>query len=149
MLYDAGLDDVFESNSKMSGLEVIGVVLGAWPIAIQALAMYKRTKSGRTAEQLIRRLKTEELIFKNSVLHLLDSEVADDEIEKLLKPDMVTWRDSKVTESLTHKLGKDMAENVIDIVQEMAKLLASLDTEMKNVSQGIVSAERQIPAKHP
>jgi len=54
-------------QSKMLGFEVIGVVLGIWPVVLNNLALYKARKDGVF---LLNELRTEELVFREALIRL-------------------------------------------------------------------------------
>jgi len=113
----------------MSGFEVIGVVLGVWPLVMNAVALYKATKGIRGADLLRTQLDTEEFIFRQFVYDLLSSDVAEADLVKLSdrnKPNPVLWRDKALHSKLEARLGPDRSRIVLSSLAEMDKLLAGL-----------------------
>lgn len=124
----------------MSGFEIAGLLLGVYPIVLGAINVYKATKSGRAAAVLIRRLKTEEVVYRQFVQKLLISNVSQEQVQKLLdrkSPDMKSWKDSTLNRKLGDRLGSDKADLILEILREMDKLLKDLNTEFSNIGRGI------------
>lgn len=113
----------------MSGFEVIGVVLGLWPMVANAVALYKATKEGRGSDLLLHQLDTEELIFRDFVHHLLAAEVSEADLIQLSdrnRPNVGLWGDKGLHASLERRLGHDKSKVVLKTLKEMDKLLESL-----------------------
>jgi hypothetical protein len=112
----------------MSGFEVIGVVLGVWPVVMNAVALYKATKGVR-AKWLRTQLDTEEFIFRQFVYDLLPSDVAEADLVQLSdrnRPNPGLWRDNALHSKLETNLGPDRSRIVLSSLVEMEKLLTSL-----------------------
>ncbi|MCJ1393441.1 hypothetical protein MMC18_006316 [Xylographa bjoerkii] len=120
----------------MSGFEIVGVILGVYPIIVDALALYKATKAGNRAASLSRNLKTESIIFGEFVYHLLAPNVSLDELTRLKdpkSPDLELWKDATLHAHLKDRLGSEKAEVVVEILQEIHALLRSLELELSAV----------------
>lgn len=121
----------------MSGFEVVGVILGLYPIIGTVLKAYKASKGGKGAQQLIRVLKVEELIFGEFVHHLLAPNVSEAELV-LLKAssshDPLLWTNAAA--SMTRRLGLEKARLIVEILQEMCILLRSLQGELSTNTHG-------------
>lgn len=123
----------------MSGLEIVGVILGAFPLAISAMEHYEESKKvagtffkirrahrkdfGRTKDcQLKFRLNMKELL-----LPLLEDDVVTRiEYEQLIaNPGGPGWQEDHVEESLADRLG-DCYERYIEILKEMEEAMVSL-----------------------
>jgi len=106
-----------------------------------AISVYKATKSGRPAAALTRRLKTEEAIYHQFIHKLLAPNVAEDEIQKLLNqdsPDLQRWKDDSLNKKIRERLGNKRADIILESLEEMEKILRSLNAELSNISRGIV-----------
>jgi len=75
----------------MSGLEIVGVVLGVLPLAVKALQGYLRLFSSmkrgtvqRNLNELIRDLQTEQIMLQNTCELLLDGVVPQSAIDRLI-----------------------------------------------------------------
>lgn len=123
----------------MSGFEVIGVILGLYPLIGTALMTYKATKGGKGAKKLVRDLKVEELIFGEFVHHLLAPNVTEAELVRLKDPkslNATSWRNAAT--SMRNRLGLDKARIVIEISQEICALLKTLQKELSSRNHGVV-----------
>ena len=131
----------------MSGFEVVGVILGAYPLLITALEVYKETRSGKGARRLVRNLKTEEVIFKNFIHHLLAPPVISEaELARLTDPtcpDIELWKDTALQTRLAARLGHENACVVVDILQEIDGLLSLLRNDLTPSDHGIVRISPQ------
>jgi hypothetical protein len=117
----------------MLGFEIIGVVLGVWPVVMNTVALYKAAKDGRGNDLLIHRLDTEELIFRDFVRHLLASEVSEADLIKLSdrnKPNVDLWKDKTLHYNLEMRLGNDKSKVVLKTIEEMDKLLENLKEKL-------------------
>lgn len=125
----------------MSGFEIIGVILGAYPLIIRALDAYKATRGDRGAVSLARNLKTEEIIFEEFVHHLVAPNVSETDLVRLTtstSPDLALWNNDTLQADMKARLGSDKAENVVGILQEIQELLDSLRQELAASEQGVV-----------
>ncbi|KAK3318120.1 hypothetical protein B0H66DRAFT_225769 [Apodospora peruviana] len=126
----------------MSGFEVVGLLLGMFPVVITTVKTFKAIKAGRASTfftSLSRKLKTEQVIFHEFVRNLLSSDASDAHIRNLLgigrpAPDLAAWKDSRLQDALCAKLGKEKAENMLEILEEIGKLLQDLNTELSKIS---------------
>ena len=73
----------------MSGLEVAGLILGIYPLVGGAVSVYKATKTSKPAAALIRRLKTEEVIYRQFVRNLIAPDISEEGIHMLMGQE--TW----------------------------------------------------------
>lgn len=117
----------------MSGFEVVGVILGAWPLIMRAVDIYKATKDGRGAERLRLELDTEEVIFREFLHALLSSNVSDADLVQLSvqlndrsKPNADLWKDRALQSKLERRLGPNKTRVTLSSLVEIEKLLASL-----------------------
>lgn len=131
----------------MSGFEVAGIILGAYPLLMAALAVYSETKSGKGARRLVRTLKTEETIFNNFIHHILSPPtISEAEFVRLTdpaRPDLDLWKDTTLETKLGRRLGGNTAEIVVQILREINDLLRSLRNELTSSDRGMV---RTMPA---
>ena len=117
----------------MSGFEVIGVILGVYPLIVNALEVYKATKAGKQALSLARNLKTEEIIFGEFVYHLLAPNVSEADLVRLkdpTSPDLDLWKNITLQANLRDRLGSEKAGVVVEALQEINELLRSLQDEL-------------------
>jgi hypothetical protein len=123
----------------MSGLEILGVILGAFPLAISAMEHYEECKKVAGTFYTIRRahrkdfgrVKDCQLKFRLNMKELLLPLLADDlvtkiEYEQLLaSPGGPGWQEDHVEESLAERLG-DCHERYIEILKEMEETMVML-----------------------
>lgn len=123
----------------MSGFEIVGVILGAYPLIISALDAYKATRGGKGAVSLARNLKTEEIIFGEFVHHLLAPNVSGTDLTRLTTTasGAIPWNDATLQAALRARLGNVKADNVIETLSEIQDLLISLEHELAPSDQGI------------
>jgi len=117
----------------MSGFEVIGVVLGVWPVVLNCLTMYKATKDGRGYGLLLNELRVEEIIYREFVQHLLQADVPEADLVQLTdrkRSNVDLWNDPTLHFSLERRLGPEKSRIVRETLVEMDKLLASLGEKL-------------------
>ncbi|KAL8722295.1 MAG: hypothetical protein Q9225_001200 [Loekoesia sp. 1 TL-2023] len=135
----------------MSGFEIIGVILGAYPLIVSALDAYKATRGDKGAVSLARNLKTEEIIFGEFVHHLVAPNVSETDLVRLTtstSPDLALWNNDALKADMKARLGSDKTENVVGILQEIQELLDSLHRELAPSDQGVLQrllADRSLP----
>lgn len=127
----------------MSGFEVVGVILAAYPLLMTALGVYTESRSGKGALRLVRHLKTEEAIFNNFIHHLLAPPIfSEAELIRLTDstlPDLDLWKDVTLQTRLTARLGRENASIVVEILQEINQLLHLLRNDLTLIDHGMVS----------
>ena len=117
----------------MSGFEAVGIILGAWPLVVNAMTVYKLTKSGTRLSLMLHELKTEEMIYTQFVHNLLVSDVTEAELMKLSNrenPDSGLWKNELLHNNLKQRLGLMKSELVFEKLEEIGKILASLNQKL-------------------
>ena len=125
----------------MSGFEIAGVILGAYPIIMSLLETYKATKANKGAIRLARDLRAERLIFEDFVDLLVTPHVSDKEqayLKTPASPNLALWKSTTLQKNLRTLLGEEKADTVIEILKEIRALLKSLQEELAPRDQGIV-----------
>lgn len=123
----------------MSGFEIAGIVLGAFPIAITTIDSYGKVARTVRAWKDIRvaytrcseDLKNEQLVFKRHLRELVLPLVVDGNSanELLADPSSQRWKDADVSELLQKKLGESHIL-YLGFVRRMEETLAELSKEM-------------------
>ena len=117
----------------MSGFEVIGVVLGVWPLVVNTLQLYKSAKNGQGWEVLLDEVKTEETIYIDCVRLLLASDTSEADLMQLTsweKPNQHLWKDPSLQRSLQKRLGKEKSTLVLKTLGQMDALLTTMSEEI-------------------
>ncbi|KAK6424120.1 hypothetical protein LTR95_016434 [Oleoguttula sp. CCFEE 5521] len=123
----------------MSGIEAVGIVLGAFPLLVSCFEHYEdvRTVAGtfykirRAHKKDLGRIKDCQLRFKLNLKELLLPLLVDDivsrlEYEQLLAdPGGSCWKDSDVTEALQGRM-KECHERYFEILGDMEETMAAL-----------------------
>lgn len=125
----------------MSGFEIAGIILGAYPIILGALEAYRETRGGKGATSFARHLNTERIIFKEFVFNLVALHASEighvwssrDDVAKC-----TLWSDAALQEKLKSCLGTDKAENVVALLEEIRDLLTLIQNELAPIDDGIV-----------
>lgn len=141
----------------MSGFEVTGVVLGAFPIAIAAVDGYKRlaqkVDAWNEARQTYRRcsadLKNEQLVFKRHLRMLVLPLVVDRDSAQVLLEDVSgqRWKDADIADLLESKLGESY-ELYLGYMRRMEETLADLSEELK-LDSDLVQDRMAAPVMNP
>jgi len=128
----------------MSGIEVAGLVLGAFPLFISAMEHYEHTKKVTTTWWRIKRahrkdlgrIKDCQLKFKLNLKELLlplvhDGVVNRDEYETLLaNPGSDDWNEGHVEDALRDRLS-DCHGRYLETLQEMGETMTRLSRECR------------------
>jgi hypothetical protein len=117
----------------MSGLEIVGVVLGAIPLVISALEHYAEAattvkiirKAAQEFRIVARKLEAEHVIFRNSLCNLLNDcpGIEPETLKSLLHTvEAGAWEASHVEAALLKRLGgslKSYSEHVLSISRSL------------------------------
>lgn len=126
----------------MSGFEIVGVILGVYPMITAGLKVYQASKTARRgAASLALALNTEEIIFTEFVQNLLAPNVSEADLVRLTDPSSQSielWKDTTLHQNLRNRLGSKKAEVVLDTLQEIRELLSSLQDELSRKDHGMV-----------
>jgi len=129
----------------MSGFEVFGAVAAAlslYPVLLTACETYKVAKGNGTGfDKIIRRLKTERVVFENFLITLLRPDVEERELARLLDNpgESSCWRDPALYTKLKDRHGYKTIEHILSIVKEVSDLLRSLEKSLPGVARSFVS----------
>jgi hypothetical protein len=123
----------------MSGIEIIGVVLGAFPIAIMALEKYSKLATSVNLFYSIRSehkrclddLTYHQILFKIHLRRLLlPLAVDDDKIDELLdNPGGTSWKEKSIDDVLKRRM-KDAYLPYFGYVKEMARVMNDLNQRL-------------------
>lgn len=141
----------------MSGFEVAGLVLGAFPLAITALEKYREVATRLGLFRHIRLqykkcrddLEFHRLVFKRNLRHLLLPLVVDDDrIEALLAdPGGDSWKEPLVADLLEKRL-QDSFELYIEYIEGMDCVMKEIHKELAFDSQS-VQTKVNTPVREP
>lgn len=152
-------NQVFFSTSRavhlsfpMSGIEIAGLVLGAFPIALEILKQYEVVKTQVRLWRGIQEAYVEcqdelifqQLLFQDNLLDLFSMTMADDEkIKELISnPGGECWKDESLTGLLEQEHYELYCRCINVMNQIMEKLNHELRTGAKYVQQGLASSVR-------
>jgi hypothetical protein len=123
----------------MSGIEVAGLVLGAFPILIHALDSYQKGaevlkdwwKIERTHKRCKQDLKYHRILFEGNIERfLLPLVVDDDELKTLMAdPAGAGWEDQELETRLKERLPKSY-DVFLDIMSDINELVDQLKKEL-------------------
>lgn len=130
----------------MSGIEIVGVVLGALPLAIEVLDRYgevaKRSRSfikiRAEYQEWKRRLRYSSLMYKRNLQELLlpiilDAETEKDRISKLIDDPFGTWSwwtEPETARILQERLREDSYNVYMDYIQAIEEVLEEIVDEL-------------------
>ena len=120
----------------MSGFEIVGVILGVYPLVASALTCYKATRGGKGAASLSLSLKIESIIFDEFVYKLLaPNAFQDEQVRRKVtsSSDLDLWKDPLLQEHIKSRLGSRKAEVVVEILEQIKALLSSLELEFSPI----------------
>jgi hypothetical protein len=123
----------------MSGIEVAGIVLGAFPLLIHALESYREGAEvlndwwniKRAYKKCRQDLSYHKLLFEGNVeLFLLPLVVDEDELKVLMaNPGDAAWKDPNLEKRLENRLPKSY-HLFLDIVGDIKRLMEELGVEL-------------------
>lgn len=130
----------FKKKDRMSGLEVAGLVLGAFPIAIEILDRYKEVarrlgfwyKIAAEHKKCDSQLKYHKLLYENNLKRLLLplTGLEDKQIDKLLQnPAGSCWSETRTAECLEKRLGSSY-EVYLQCMDEIHSWLKAMNHEL-------------------
>jgi hypothetical protein len=130
----------------MSGFEVAGIVLGAFPVALEALKRYREVS--KTCgfwweirceyQKCTNEIKFYQLSFRQNLKQLLLPLAVDEEQTKLLlaDPGGAEWKDEEVARQIKHRL-QETYDLYLDIVGQLETTLAKVNKELAMDSPGV------------
>ncbi|KAI0381383.1 hypothetical protein F5Y04DRAFT_81310 [Hypomontagnella monticulosa] len=137
----------------MSGFEIAGVVLGAFPIAIEALERYREVYKRFGLFYQIRteflkcshNLKIQRVSFTSHLRRLLLPVIEDDiKLNELLSnPGGEAWKDQEITELLIHRLGEESHNLFIECINGVGEVMGMLNHELALSSPSIQDSLRK------
>ncbi|KAK0663013.1 hypothetical protein QBC41DRAFT_26787 [Cercophora samala] len=119
----------------MSGLEVIGVVLGLWPIIATLTRQYKDFK-GANPDELKRDVQITSYIYGNLIKDILLSALPRDQVQGLMASNdphnKALWERSDIQQKLRNRLD-DRFDLTIQCVNDMRVLLGQVKAELERL----------------
>jgi hypothetical protein len=118
----------------MSGIEIAGLVLGAFPILIYALESYREGaevvgdwwRIERAYTKCKQDLKYQQLLFEGNIERFLLPFVDDDELKQLMEnPAGTAWEDPELEKKLQERLPKAY-DTFLGVMVDINKLMESL-----------------------
>jgi hypothetical protein len=136
---------LFET-ATMSGLEIVGVVLGLYPIVKSAVEAYREAKSGLAVRSLARQLNTQATIYEQFVRRLVSPNLTDSQVKRLLLSDStgvatVAWQEDSLHKTVRVRLGDGTCDLILEHLKECDKLLRTLKGELSNLARRTVRAQ--------
>ena len=131
----------------MSGVEVVGIVLGALPLVISAVEHYHDgldplkdyVRYNSTLKSLRTRLRVQQDLFEGTLIRLLLGELSTSQAQALFSHvgqhvDGKQWNTPEIEEKLQNRLGGKY-ENFMDVIREMEatmrRLMKNLDIDIE------------------
>jgi hypothetical protein len=132
----------------MSGVEIVGVVLGSIPLIVKAFEHYAEgVKSVRRLfhykwelKSYSLALRTEFCLFQNVLTWLLSGITTADKVEILISGSGVAWSDKELVTALRDRLGKSYGV-FLDLTLDMRDALGSFQKRLGLDDDGQVSLE--------
>lgn len=118
----------------MSGFEVIGLVLGLYPIVLDA---YKKSK-GEGIEKAIRRLEIEKFLFDDFVTRLIgpDLQLEEGQLVRLkASKDPACWKENDLQARLEHRYGFSKTKHIISLINDLNKLLLAIEKDLPGAAR--------------
>jgi hypothetical protein len=129
----------------MSGIEVVALVLGVWPMMVNTVSAYKASKDFQTREELIGKFLVYRTLFRGFVETLLlgDEKLSAEDRLRLTDPtDQASrdcWTDKALQSRMEDRLGKDVFLRIQYLAGRTLNLLKQLDERLKKGEVNFVS----------
>ena len=128
----------------MSGIEIVGIVLGTWPIVISLAKAVKDAKDGVTISDLELQFKTDLYLMRELVSHMLESVDDLSERERIILSDTTKesrdhWNRPDLAVKLQDRLGKALPL----IVEQMKAIHCVLSQVQSKLSSGDATLVRR------
>jgi len=137
----------------MSGAEIVGVIVGLWPIAVDLAKAYQEMSGGSSA--LSTQVLVARTVYDQTVKALLSSVMLDEEIKRLVQlptpgegRERTPWDDTALAAKVRAGLGSETWDAVVDILGEMKKYLDKIITDLGTILS-FRSKVRSRPASVP
>jgi hypothetical protein len=127
----------------MSGIEVVGVVLGVWPVMLNVIGAWKATKGGVPEQSLLASIAGYSMVYRNAIAQLLqDESMSDKDRAGLLKGDeefAAIWKDAEFQARLHRRLEGPAFTVLQQKSAEIFKILKSLQKKIDFKDGDLVS----------
>ena len=124
-----------EIYHKMSGFEVVGLVLAIYPMLIDGIRTYQKLRSGQLLADLLKDVLEEQIVFHNWIGHLLMRSVPAQELRDLLDHNSAAfarWHDHRLHQIIEQSYGRVQAsfllETLADVHGELERIKGDLST---------------------
>lgn len=130
----------------MSGIEVIGFVIGFWPVFSNVVSVYRTGRDSRSRQHFVGKINMYRLQFRGFVEKLLlgDEELTEDDRVRLTDPagqDAANaWQDKGLQARIKERLGPETFEAIQFTTSRMLELLKSLEAQLKRGEVNFVSS---------
>jgi len=118
------------------------VVLGVYPIVLNACQLYKATRSSDGIEKLIRRLDIERFLFEDFVTRLLGPDVEESQLLRLKSSkdpyDLGCWKDNDLQSKLEQRHGFVKTKHIISVITDLNNTLLSIQRDLPGVARSFV-----------
>jgi hypothetical protein len=123
----------------MSGLEVLGVLLGLYPLVVHLAKGYKLMKGSGGDSELRRNLIVASTRFENTVKGLLEScLISYRELQRLApsngQVDQALWKDPTLQQKLRNRIGEEKLDVALDHLLQIKTLLDQVKEELEGLS---------------
>ncbi|KIY02877.1 uncharacterized protein Z520_01342 [Fonsecaea multimorphosa CBS 102226] len=115
----------------MSGFEVVGLILGLYPLVVDAVDYCRRFRSGEVIHDLLEEVRAEKVIFCNWIQHLCISQLSGTDLQGILDNNSETfglWKNDGFLTSL-------MASRDMESTRSIAATLIDIHAELQHIHQ--------------
>ncbi|CZR52362.1 uncharacterized protein PAC_02239 [Phialocephala subalpina] len=128
----------------MTGFEVIGVLLGVYPVVIDGLKLCKAVASGQGIRLLVDDLKDEEIRYTESLGHLFGTEFVNElQARQRDAKTPISYPTPRQQTNLEQRLGRSRTELICSTLEGMKNVLESMqrDIEKARAGEGLFKKE--------
>lgn len=126
----------------MSGVEIVGIVLGTWPVVINLAKTVKAAKDGVTISDLELQFKTDLYLMRELVSHMLESIDDLSEEERIILSDTTKesrdyWNRPNLAVKLQDRLGNALPL-IVDQMKAIHRVLSQIQSKLSSGEGSLV-----------
>lgn len=122
----------------MSGFEVLGLILGIYPVIGHALKIYRATRNRGPLKWFVRSLEVEKVIFAEFVHNLLASELSEVDLVRLRDEEdpsnLEIWNNKELLLKVGRRLGPETSKLVLSTLLDINDLLKTLRKNITSIT---------------
>lgn len=127
---------------EMSGLEVVGLILGLYPIVVDAVVLCKKVRSGEIVHDLLEDVRAESIIFCNWIQHLCESQLSGPDVLGIVDPESKVfklWKEDRFLSNLISSRDAQTTTTIVGTLKAIHVELLHIHQDLENLNPTGVS----------